>query len=78
MLNYVFMTQTNAGRTRIGNMRLDTVGFIQYRGNAALGIECGALIEVAFAKYGDAGKICCFQGKGETGSTATNDQDIEL
>jgi hypothetical protein len=28
MLNYVFMTQTNASRKLIGNMRLDTVGFI--------------------------------------------------
>jgi hypothetical protein len=43
-----------------------------------LGIECGPLIEIALAKYRDTGKICRFQGKSEAGSTAANDQDIEL
>jgi hypothetical protein len=58
-------------------MGVDAVGLIKYRRDTALGIKCGALIEVALAEHANSGEICCFQGESESCSAAADNQDIE-
>ena len=59
-------------------MGVDAVGLIKYRRDTALGIKCGALIEVALAEHANSGEICCFQGESESCSAAADNQDIEI
>jgi hypothetical protein len=74
----VFMAQATAGVEGVIDVGLDGIGVIQNGCNAALGPECRAVGEVAFAQYRNAQMTRQGQRKAQTGSTAANDQNIVL
>ena len=57
-------------------MGLHRIGRIQDRGDATLGIEGIALLDLALGDDGDAQVGVQTQGEAETGCTAADDEDI--
>lgn len=78
MFDDMTMTEPDTGAQGVFNMSFHTVFFIQYRGNATLGVKCGAFPERALAEDRDAGEIGAAQRQGQSGGTAADDQQISF
>ena len=67
-----------AGNQRIFYVRRYAVGLVKHGGNAALGIKCGTFTNRSFAQNDNVLMLGQAQRQRETGSAATDDQDITM
>ena len=75
--NRRFVAQAGAGDEGVLDMRLQRVGFVENRGNAALSPQSGAAFQWSLGHQSDTmAEVGQAQGKRQPGSAAAEDQDF--
>jgi len=74
----IFVAQAAAGVEGVFDVGLHCVGVVQHGGNTALGPECRAIGQVAFAQHRNAQVAGEGQRKAQAGCAAADHQDIVL
>ena len=70
------VAQSGPGRQRVGDMGVDGILLVGHGGDAALGIERGALAQRFLGEHGNPRMIGQLQRKAQPGRAAADDQDL--